>query len=383
MRPFVRFTTLATLFLYVTFAHAGELNPPAGPVTSTMKPLDQIEPRIAINAVNTPGTATSLYRITQGGSYYLTANTVGSAGKNGIEVQADRVRIDLSGFMLQGVSGSLDGIKVTVGSTCHVTNGAIIAWGGWGISDPANAAMIVVNVRASENAGHGIFAGSRARVSECACFGNGADGIVTGVGSNVANCVVQGNTGSGINSGVRSVVTECTSTSNGANGISAGAGSVIIHCTASTSTDWGNGIAVTDGCTITSCSASGNAGNGIAAGSSTSVSGCTVTWNAGDGILASTGCRITDNNCVSNGSNGSAAGSGVHVTGWRNRIEGNNCSSASYGIRTEIGGNLIAGNTCSGNGGGNFNITGTQTIGPIITTAGTIVTTNPWANFQF
>ena len=31
----------------------------------------------------------------------------------------------------------------------------------------------------------------------------------------------------------------------------------------------------------------------------------------------------------------------------------------------------------------NYAITGTQTIGPIITAAGTITSTNPWANFEF
>ena len=34
-------------------AGAGDLNPPAGPILPTMKPLDQVEPRTAINATNT------------------------------------------------------------------------------------------------------------------------------------------------------------------------------------------------------------------------------------------------------------------------------------------------------------------------------------------
>jgi hypothetical protein len=44
-------------------ANAGPLSPPAGPIAPTPGP----EPRIAINAVNTPGDANSLYKITQPG----------------------------------------------------------------------------------------------------------------------------------------------------------------------------------------------------------------------------------------------------------------------------------------------------------------------------
>ena len=49
-------------------AFSGSLTPPAGPVAPTPGP----EPRIAINATNTPGDADSVYRIAQPGSYYLT-----------------------------------------------------------------------------------------------------------------------------------------------------------------------------------------------------------------------------------------------------------------------------------------------------------------------
>src|SRR5262245_46218450 len=41
----------------------GALTPPGAPAP-TMKTLDQLEPRIPINATNTPGDATSVYKIT-------------------------------------------------------------------------------------------------------------------------------------------------------------------------------------------------------------------------------------------------------------------------------------------------------------------------------
>jgi len=63
----------------VLWVNAGDLNPPPGPVASTMKTLSEVEPRIAVNSINTPGDADSLFKITQPGSYYLTGNITGVA----------------------------------------------------------------------------------------------------------------------------------------------------------------------------------------------------------------------------------------------------------------------------------------------------------------
>ena len=102
--------TLGALAVAVSLGYwmteAGPLDPPAGPVAST----GRFGPRTEVNEANTPGGSSSLFRITQPGSYYLGGNITGVAGKNGIEIDADEVTLDLNGFALLGVAGSLDGV---------------------------------------------------------------------------------------------------------------------------------------------------------------------------------------------------------------------------------------------------------------------------------
>ena len=109
----------AILLVGAWIANAGDLNPPSGAVAPTMKTLVEIEPRTAVNATNTPGDADSLFKITLPGSYYLTGPIDVPIGKHGIVVMADRATIDLNGFSIQGIPGSLNGIwgqgaKITV-----------------------------------------------------------------------------------------------------------------------------------------------------------------------------------------------------------------------------------------------------------------------------
>ena len=109
--PF-RIALLAAFFLLLpsSFILAqGSLTAPAAPAP-TMKTLNQVEPRLELNGANTPGDADSIYKITQPGSYYLSGNLIGASGKHGIEIAARDVSLDLNGFALTGVAGSLNGV---------------------------------------------------------------------------------------------------------------------------------------------------------------------------------------------------------------------------------------------------------------------------------
>lgn len=130
----------AVILLQSAVVTAGPLTPPAGPIAGTMKTISEVEPRTAINAVNTPGDANSLYKITQPGSYYLTGNITGVAGKHGVEIAASGVTLDLNGFRLSGNSSTLDGIAITQsqGRGIIIRNGTVELWGDCGIEADYN-----------------------------------------------------------------------------------------------------------------------------------------------------------------------------------------------------------------------------------------------------
>lgn len=320
------FTTFALLSV-ASFALAGPLNPPAGPVTSTMKTLSEVEPRIAINATNTPGDADSLFKITQPGSYYLTGNIQGVANKHGIEIAASGVTLDLNGFDLVGVAGmgAFDGVTLTAFGAGNVVvrNGSIRGWGDSGV-DLATSSSVncrVDEVLASRNMGHGIAAAISAVVTACSSFDNGGDGIRADSGS---------------------VITECSASSNSGVGILVSAG----------------------GSVISRCTASFNEGSGISVGAGSTVADSVARFNIGDGIVASSQCVIRNNTCTSNGNQG-GDGAGIHVLGTDSRIEDNHCAGSDRGIDVDSAGNFIVRNTCAGNFV-NWTIVANNVVGPIV-----------------
>jgi hypothetical protein len=424
-----------------TLALAGPLNPPAGPVAPTGKTTQEVfdkvtasEPRIAINATNTPGDANSVFKITQPGSYYLTGSFTGVAGKRGIEITSGNVTIDLRGFTLRGVPGSLDGIASTVPTlkSIVVRDGSLRDWGGDGVDlgTESTIAARVEGVSCFSNDGAGVTVGNygvvdRCQVDNCdgrgvagaaactisrcvvsfsglACFDlgsnstisestaqSGTNGFKLGVGSTARNCISVFNTVSGfeISSGT---LTECVATYNDGDGILAGDGCTITRCTAQFNDL--SGIRADIGSVISGCAAGFNKQHGIITAGGCLISDSVCRANDLDGIQVSTGCTVRGNSSTSNGADGD--GAGIHATGTNNRIEANACNSADRGIDIDSPGNVVIRNTCSGNTV-NWDIVAGNAVAQIIlastnaapivgnTYGGLLGSTDPNANFTY
>ncbi|MEK6702586.1 MAG: right-handed parallel beta-helix repeat-containing protein [Planctomycetota bacterium] len=371
---------------------AGPLNPPAGPVASSYKTLTEVEPRIAITALNTPPSATAMVRISQPGSYYLTGNITASAGKHGIEIGVTGdVSIDLSGLSIigDGVSNT-SGIASSGAGIRALANGTVRTFGGIGVSI-TGATCRLDNLNAIGNLGGGVTAGNGVVLRGCVATGNSVSGFNLGPGSIAVDCVAVANQGLGFSANAGSSLTNCTSRSNTSTGIFASSvGGTVTGCTAEF--NGADGITGGTGWHIVNCNASLNTGSGIVATNGL-VTHCSTHGNGLDGIKATNSCTILANQCTNINSVLGAAG--IHTTGTDNRIEGNNCTSALRGIQVDAAGCFIVRNTCSGNGT-NWVIAAGNSLGPIVVAginagaintngavAGTLVSTDPNANFSY
>lgn len=357
---------LATTIALAPPGLAGDTAPPSGPIAPTMRTLDEVEPRTIINATNTPGDADSTFRIEDPGSYYLTGNLKGFSGEHGIEIAASHVTIDLMGFRVSGVSGSLDGIKTSVFGLQNLTirNGTVDGWGGNGIDIGlvSSENSLVEAVRASNNATAGIRVGHNTVVSRCTTTDN-TFGILSGAACVITDCTVRHCTGWGLDGGFGGVVTNCTSYENDTNGIVVNAG------------------------TVSDCTASHNGLNGIQASGSSTITGCTAQDNDGSGFWTNSDTVFRNNSSVGN------TDAGIYVFGDGCRLEGNNCIGNAIGIDVDGDTNYIVRNVCTDNAI-NFQIAINNRYGAIMdhTMTGTpsvngnsassfMGTTDPWANF--
>jgi len=324
-------------------AHAGDLNPPPGPVQPTMKTLTEVEPRIAVQTL--AGDAEAVHVIGTAGSYYLTANITGQAGKHGIKIMAHGVTLDLNGFALIGVPGSQHGVFVSAPGYTNVSvrNGSVRSWAGAGLHCENTSNCRIDGVLAADNGtggnGSGILVGSSSSVVRCSSRGNGTRGIV----------------------GQRSVLVEgCTVESNASHGIDVSGESLIVNCTVK-----GNagvaGILVGYSCTVTGCVVSSNVGSG----------------DFGNGILVNgSENRIENNLCVSNQT------AGIRVQGQGNRLEANHVQSNARGFHVTAPGSLIIRNSAQWNSIKNYEVVPDNTFGPIVNKDNVATSCNPHANYE-
>lgn len=313
-------------------AKAGPLSPPPGAVSSTAKPLGEVEPRTAVNAANTPGDAGSAFNITQPGSYYLAANITVTTD-SGITITADNVTLDLNGFAISSsasggsgtavaISGVRTGISIRNGHIRGATTYGAEAFtpGGFvhGIAAaPGCSGIRVSDVGVTALAGDGIRLGTVADISNAAhrCTAH----ICAGIGilaSLVADCAA-GATGETAISG--SIVTACRGETVGSGTSRYGilADSVAENCRGIALSAAGVQAAVARNCHGVSSSNAGLL-------ASFSADSCTGTSTSGTGVVATLATNCFGQSTSFNGLNASNAVNcyGITSTGTGMNIQG-------------------------------------------------------------
>ena len=368
----------------------GDLNPPAGAVAATGKRLTEIEPRTPISATTTPGDADSTFRISQPGSYYLTGNVVGLAGRHGIEIAASSVTLDLGGFNVDGsgVGSGFDGIRTSVNAqNIAIVNGSLSNWSADGIDLQTISAVngSIERVDVSFVIGIGVRTGTNFAVERCTVR-SVQIGFSGGEGCTLASCTANDVPSAGFSGGTGWTLNNCAATNCAGGGFVGLSASAFNACTA-TGCNGGfllfdhntlsgcvasgniggtsnNGISVTFDSVIRGCIANENTGNGIVANFS-SVLDCTANLNGNSGIVLTGACLVLGNTCSSNGT--AVAAAGIVVNAADNRIEGNSCTrNTGRGIDVNSAGNIIVRNTCSGNTVSNWDIAANNVFGPIV-----------------
>ena len=356
---------------------------------------------IEVNSVNTPGDPTAGFVISQSGSYCLGSNTVGESGKNGIRIDADNVTLDLSGFAMLGVSGSLNGILINTHFHIVIRNGSISGWGSAGLEGTAGALARIEDLRTDANGGNGLVINSGSQVNNCVAAQNGGVGIAVSNNVLVTGCVSSSNGGHGFGLGTACTIKSCLAFGNIGAGISTGGVNylTVIDCNANSNTGGGIaalarafvtsstaegngvvGISVGASSTVSNCHATGNTGDGIIALTGSAVTGCTASANTGDGIEEDNLSRVEGNTCEGNGV-AAADGAGIHVTGRANRIDGNTVTRNDRGIDVDSGGNLVVRNDASLNPT-NYDIAGGNENANVELPPPNFILDRPWANFR-
>lgn len=364
-------------------AKAGPLNPPAGAVASTSKPLGEVEPRTAINSTNTPAGGGATYRITQPGAYYLTGHLSIAPGSHGVLVLASDVSIDLNGFTIVGGAGTGSGVSVSTSAiNFALCNGVIRNCGLNGVDASATPNVRIEGLTVVGCAGYGILAGDNALVSLCSCtanasgtvggggFSNSTDALSVGYGSLVRSCAVRFAGRYGINHAGLGLITDCH--------VSNAEQSASVGILAAQRT-------IVRGCQVSFCT------TGIRANSSSRVESCHVNNCTQVGILSDTGgvTKIIDNDVANVGS--SAGHAGIRVTAGNGcTVEGNRLEFNYRHIEVLSAAHMIVRNTMAYPGaGGPLNIVAGNAFGPLVTVggvgniAGTVGSDHPQANFAY
>ncbi|MBL8885542.1 MAG: right-handed parallel beta-helix repeat-containing protein [Phycisphaerales bacterium] len=329
-------------------AQGGPLNPPAGPIAPTGKTVQEIYDKIArtdlglaearIPVQSLPGSPTATHVISQSGSYYLTGNILGVAGKNGIEITADDVSLDLCGYSMIGGGSSLSGVLATSATaSLRLCDGKLTGWGQRGVHTQALRAAVLCDLIGANNGDDGFFLGNNHVCRNCIAVGNGHFGFVSQENASYFGCAAR---------------------QNGFGGFDAAFGSC-----------------------VESCVAENNSFEGIRAAFESRIANCEFSFNGTAGINVSSNCLVEHNMCTGNQT-------GIRVEGSAVRVDSNNCVGGGTGILATSGGNLFLRNS-SRAAPTAFNFASGNAYGPIVNVAGVgdiggVTNANhPWANFIY
>jgi hypothetical protein len=326
-----------TSFLSSSGFAQGSLTPPPGAPAPTMKTLDQVEARTIVNATNTPGDATNMFIISSPGSYYLTGNITGDAGKHGISVLASNVTLDLNGFALIGSGGgAARGVTTTTAivNFC-IRNGNVRGWAGGGVWAGA-AVVLAEKLLLSDNVGGvGLAVGNGSMVKDCMASGN-ATGFYCPDRTQISHCIATVNTGNGFDCTSYVNIIDCTSSRNGGNGIVTLGGCLITRCSATRNLPGGSGIVAGGNCSIVDCTAGNNGAVGISAGSGCTIADCTVDYNGTDGITVTSVGSIARGNTIRNCTARGNGNFGIDCLVLDCHVIGNTCDSNARAFRWHL-----------------------------------------------
>ncbi|MFO0859207.1 MAG: right-handed parallel beta-helix repeat-containing protein [Phycisphaerales bacterium] len=308
---------------------AGPLMPPAGPISPTKGP----EPRTPLDAFNTPGDATCVFRIDAPGSYYLTDNLITTGGKSAILVAADNVTLDLNGFTIEQGDALGFPIGITTNNLSRrglvVRNGSINNFKGYGIFGQARESLFEdLSFHENKSGSLELF-----QANDCTARNvrilttTGEAGLQLSSNARVENCIVDGGN-TGIMVGDNSVVTGCVLVNQPSVGIAI-FGGVVEHCSVSS----------------TKTTNSFNAG-GINAGGSIIVRDCSIRSIPSAGIFISGDATIE--NCLINACAKGIASS--QFSSGRTTITNNDIAdSSTAAFDLPAGKHLVIGNRLRGN----------------------------------
>ena len=174
-------------------AGAGPLDPPAPPASTNR------------NIIFEPASCAGFpITISQSGSYTLGSNITMPGGctfKNGIDITAGNVTLDLNGFAVTGLaSNSGSGIAAGASTTnLRLSNGIVSTWSSDAIDFTNASGSSIDHVTASGSGGaSGIGLGTTSMLSDCVAAENYTGVAVLGSDSTVTRCSLSGNVNTGV-----------------------------------------------------------------------------------------------------------------------------------------------------------------------------------------